>query len=104
MAERKTIDRWDIETNYGNGWECECSEYTKAEAEEQYQCYVDNACGRYAVRLTKHRVRVCPNCGKPIEGEPAISRKDNRTKICSNCGQAEALGALIGRKLNIRRQ
>jgi len=26
---RKTVDRWDIMSNYGYGWECECSEYTK---------------------------------------------------------------------------
>ena len=34
---------------------------------------------------------LCPNCGFPIYGHPAISRKDNKTKICSNCGTAEAI-------------
>ena len=34
---RKTIDRWDIMTNYGYGWECECSEYTYKEAKERYE-------------------------------------------------------------------
>jgi len=29
---RKTVDRWDIMSNYGYGWECECSEYTFKEA------------------------------------------------------------------------
>ena len=29
---RKTVDRWDIETNYGYGWEIEDCEYTKVEA------------------------------------------------------------------------
>lgn len=24
--QRKTIDRWDIMSNYGYGWECECLE------------------------------------------------------------------------------
>ena len=28
IYKRKTIDRWDIMTNYGYGWECENSEYT----------------------------------------------------------------------------
>ncbi len=30
--QRKTRDRWDIETNYGYGWEVENSEYTRADA------------------------------------------------------------------------
>lgn len=51
---RKTRDRWDIVTNYGYGWECECSEYTLAEAKKTYHEYQENACGRYAVRLEKH--------------------------------------------------
>ena len=54
---RKTIDRWDIMTNWGYGWECECSEYTRAEAKEQLETYRANACGRFAVRLEKHRER-----------------------------------------------
>lgn len=33
----------------------------------------------------------CPNCGYPIYGYPAISRKDNKTEICSNCGISEAM-------------
>lgn len=53
--ERKTIDRWDIETNWGYGWECECSEYTPSKAKEQLKCYKENSYGRFAVRLTKHR-------------------------------------------------
>lgn len=57
MYERKTIDRWDIETNYGYGWEVECSEYTRAEAKRTYREYRDNvqAYGKGLVRLTKHR-------------------------------------------------
>lgn len=30
--QRKTKDRWDIMTNWGYGWECENSEYTRADA------------------------------------------------------------------------
>lgn len=35
--------------------------------------------------------RVCPECGKPLTGYPALSRKDNKTEICSDCGTREAL-------------
>lgn len=35
----------------------------------------------------------CPRCGKPMNGFPAISRKDNKTEICSQCGQDEAMEA-----------
>lgn len=30
--QRKTRDRWDIMTNWGYGWECENSEYTREDA------------------------------------------------------------------------
>lgn len=51
--ERKTIDRWDIMTNYGYGWECECSEYTWKEAKQRLKEYRENIRG--AVRVEKHR-------------------------------------------------
>lgn len=35
--------------------------------------------------------RICPVCGKPLKGYPALSRKDNKTEICSDCGTREAL-------------
>lgn len=35
----------------------------------------------------------CPRYGKPMNGFPAISRKDNKTEICSECGQEEAMEA-----------
>lgn len=52
---RKTRDRWDIETNWGFGWGVETCEYTRAEALAQLKTYAENACGRYAVRMRKHR-------------------------------------------------
>lgn len=60
MYERKTIDRWDIETNYGDGWEVECSEYTRTEAKRTYREYRDNVqfYGKGLVRLTKHREKI----------------------------------------------
>lgn len=54
--QRKTRDRGDIMTNYGYGWECECSEYTRKEAREQLKCYRENIKGQ--VRLEKHRERI----------------------------------------------
>lgn len=36
---RKTKDRWDIETNYGYGWEVENSEYTRKDAKRSLQEY-----------------------------------------------------------------
>lgn len=57
MYQRKTRDRWDIETNYGYGWEAECSEYTRSDAKRTYKEYVENlqAYGKALVRLTKRR-------------------------------------------------
>jgi hypothetical protein len=56
--QRKTRDRWDIMTNWGYGWECECSEYSREEARKQLECYRDNACGRFAVKLERHREEI----------------------------------------------
>jgi len=33
----------------------------------------------------------CPKCGEPLEGFPALSRRDNKTEICSDCGTLEAM-------------
>ena len=54
--ERKTVDRWDIETNYGYGWEAEYSIYDHKKAKQIYKDYVKNC--RCAVRLTKHREKL----------------------------------------------
>ena len=58
--QRKTRDRWDIETNYGYGWEVESSEYTRADAKRSLREYRENleAYGKCAVRMTKHRERL----------------------------------------------
>ena len=53
---RKTRDRWDIMTNYGYGWECECSEYTWPEAKQTAREYRENIAG--AVRIEKHREKI----------------------------------------------
>lgn len=54
--ERKTIDRWDIMTNYGYGWECENSEYTWKDAKRSVREYRANV--KADVRLEKHRERL----------------------------------------------
>lgn len=61
---RKTRDRWDIETNYGYGWEAENSEYTREDAKRSLREYRENMGGRCAIRMTKHR--------EPIEEGDAI--------------------------------
>lgn len=60
MYIRKTIDRWDIETNYGYGWEVENSEYTLKDAKRSYREYRENlaAYGKCQVRMTKHREKI----------------------------------------------
>ena len=58
--QRKTRDRWYIETNYGYGWETENSEYTRADARRSLREYRENlqAYGKCEVRMTKHRERL----------------------------------------------
>lgn len=56
--QRKTRDRWDIMTNWGYGWECECSEYTRKEARQRLKEYRENCGDRCEVRLEKHREKI----------------------------------------------
>lgn len=51
--QRKTVDRWDIMTDYGYGWEVENSEYTLKDAKRSLREYRENISG--SVRLEKHR-------------------------------------------------
>jgi len=37
---------------------------------------------------------ICPKCGKPYTGYPALSRDDNATLVCPECGTREALAAM----------
>lgn len=57
---RKARDRWDIETNYGYGWEVENSEYTREDAKRSLREYRENlqAYGKCDVRLVRHRERL----------------------------------------------
>lgn len=53
--QRKTKDQWDIMTNWGYGWECENSEYTRTDAKRSLKEYRENLAGRADVRMEKHR-------------------------------------------------
>lgn len=57
MYERKTYDEWEIWTNYGYGWECECTESTYEEARTNYRTYLENARDLIGIKLRKRRVR-----------------------------------------------
>ena len=37
---------------------------------------------------------ICPKCGLPYEGRPALSRDDGKTLICPDCGVREALESI----------
>ena len=54
--ERKTIDTWELQLNYGYGWEYTLTEYTKNEARERLNEYTENQ-PQYPARLVKKRVR-----------------------------------------------
>ena len=54
---RKTYDQYDIETNYGYGWEVECSESTLQEARQTKKEYIENARGLIGIRIRKRRIR-----------------------------------------------
>lgn len=53
---RKTRDKWDIETNYGYGWEVENTEYTREEAKRSLKEYRENT--NAMVRCIKRRERI----------------------------------------------
>lgn len=57
MYIRKTIDVYNIITNYGYGEEIECCEYTFAEAKQRKKEYLENARGLLSIRIEKKRIR-----------------------------------------------
>ena len=54
---RKTYDEFDIVTDYGYGWEVECTESTRRDAQRTYKEYVDNAHGLIRIKIVHRRVR-----------------------------------------------
>lgn len=51
---RKTHDEYEVQGNYGEGWDLETVEMTWKEAKTQLKCYRENGCGEY--RIVKKRV------------------------------------------------
>ena len=51
MYKRKTKDEWEIQGNYGHGWEMVTTEETYRQAREQLKCYRENDPG------TPHRIK-----------------------------------------------
>lgn len=54
--ERKTIDTWELQLNYGYGWEYTLTEFTREEARARLKEYRENQ-PQYPARLVKKRVR-----------------------------------------------
>lgn len=52
--------------------------------------YGEHDYGSGFVRIRNEKRRICPVCGNPIIGYPALSRRDGKTEICSACGEREA--------------
>lgn len=58
MYTRKTEDVYNIVTNYGYGWEVECSESTLKEAKQRKKEYLENARELRGIKIEKKRVRI----------------------------------------------
>lgn len=54
--ERKTYDVWEVQGNYGYGWDMLTEESTFKEAGEQLKCYNENEVG-IPHRIVKRRIR-----------------------------------------------
>lgn len=55
MYQRKTRDEWEVQGNYGQGWECVCAEDRYREAREQFETYQANE-PQYRHRIKRVRV------------------------------------------------
>lgn len=53
---RKTVDTWELWTNYGQGWEHEVTELSWKEMREQKRTYREN-CPGVVLRVKKRRER-----------------------------------------------
>lgn len=56
---RKTRDVWRfmVDYGYGDGFECECEEYTLSEARKRMKEYAEN-CPQFATKIVKGRVPI----------------------------------------------
>ena len=53
---RKICDEWEIQVNYGQGWECDTTETTWKDAKAQAKTYRENI--SYPVRIVRKRVKI----------------------------------------------
>jgi hypothetical protein len=53
---RKTRDEYELQGNYGHGWECLTTEDSYRAAKEQRKCYDENEGGSY--RIMPRRVPI----------------------------------------------
>ena len=56
MSRRTTIDAWEIEVNYGGGWEYETTEYSRKDCRAQLLAYSRNC--PYPCRIKRRRLRI----------------------------------------------
>ena len=55
--QRKTRDIWRIYVDYGQGWEYEGADYSRAAARQTQRVYAQN-CPQYPVKIVKGRERI----------------------------------------------
>ena len=71
MKQRTTRDEWEIQGNYGYGWDVECTEDNSKDARQRLREYRDNGTGLY--RIVKRRIKTQPGalqpCGPDCSGE-----------------------------------
>jgi len=88
---RKTVDVWEVQGNYGQGWECVTAEYTYREARERLHEYRENEPGTsFRLKLTRERRTIYKvhiggrrhkRCTSLQDAEKFCSEVFNRTKI-----------------------
>lgn len=57
MYQRKTVDEYDIEGDYGDGFDVLCTEATAKEARQRVREYLENDRYLTDIRIRKHRVK-----------------------------------------------
>ena len=57
VYKRKTRDVFEIQGDYGNGWETVCAEETLSDAKKQLRCYDENETN-YPHRIKRCRVKI----------------------------------------------
>lgn len=53
---RKTRDIFEVQGNYGHGWECVTAEETYKEARARLKEYRENECAPFRLKLKRERI------------------------------------------------